>query len=182
MLHLHKGPLGYTDLMNLLEITNTGKINYHLRILGDLIEKGGGGKYRLTEKGLLASQLLQKFPNKTMGIKPLGVGDAILIGTAGFLLLLPALFFPILIFFLFVSGAAMWWLTVRRTKSHDFYILFKPPLFSLAFVIALIILTLLLDLPHAPFTPLVFFLFLGVGFSSFVGVIIAEAVSRLMNQ
>ncbi|MGD0330967.1 MAG: helix-turn-helix domain-containing protein [Nitrososphaeria archaeon] len=35
-----KRVLSYTDVMSLLNITNTGRLNYHLRILGELIEKG----------------------------------------------------------------------------------------------------------------------------------------------
>jgi hypothetical protein len=31
--------MSYVDLMNLVEATNTGKFNYHPKILGDLIEK-----------------------------------------------------------------------------------------------------------------------------------------------
>ena len=56
-----KGSVSYVDLMNAVEITNTGKFNYHLKILGDLIEKDENGKYGLSEKGRLAVQFLQKF-------------------------------------------------------------------------------------------------------------------------
>ena len=58
------GRLSYVDLMNLVEVDSTGKFNYHLKILGDLIEKGRNGKYGLTEKGRMIAQLLQKFPEK----------------------------------------------------------------------------------------------------------------------
>jgi hypothetical protein len=52
VLHLsRKGQLAYMELMNLPEITNTGKFNYHLKILGNLIEKGEDRKYRLNERG-----------------------------------------------------------------------------------------------------------------------------------
>ena len=54
--------LSYMDLMNLTESASTGKFNYHLKILGDLIAKDADGKYVLTEKGRLAAQFLQKFP------------------------------------------------------------------------------------------------------------------------
>lgn len=56
VLALHKNrELAYVDLMNLLGVVNTGKLNYHLKILGDLIEKNNAGKYVLTERGELAS-------------------------------------------------------------------------------------------------------------------------------
>jgi hypothetical protein len=58
-----KGSDSYVDLMNSVEITNTGKFNYHLKILGDLVEKDDKGKYGLSEKGQLAVQFLQKFDN-----------------------------------------------------------------------------------------------------------------------
>ena len=37
--------LAYIDLMNLLEVENTGKLNYRLKILGDLVDKNGNGRY-----------------------------------------------------------------------------------------------------------------------------------------
>lgn len=55
------GSLSYVDLMKALGITNTGKMNYHLKILGDLLSKREDGQYTLTEKGTLASRLLE-FP------------------------------------------------------------------------------------------------------------------------
>jgi hypothetical protein len=56
-----KGSVSYVDLMNSVEITNTGKFNYHLKILGDLVEKDENGRYSLSERGHLAVQFLQKF-------------------------------------------------------------------------------------------------------------------------
>ena len=50
--------------MNLTQVTNTGRFNYHLKALGDLIEKLDDGRYRLTERGQIAVQLLEKFPEK----------------------------------------------------------------------------------------------------------------------
>ena len=34
-----KGSLSYTDLMNTLRIVSTGTLNYHLKVLGDLLTK-----------------------------------------------------------------------------------------------------------------------------------------------
>ena len=68
-----KGSLSYVDLMKALGITNTGKMNYHLKVLGDLLAKKENGQYALTEKGTLASRLLLKFPEVTtrqMGLYP----------------------------------------------------------------------------------------------------------------
>lgn len=59
-----KGSLSYTEIMNSLEINNTGRINYHLKILDNLVEKNELGYYALTEKGRLALRLLQEFPEE----------------------------------------------------------------------------------------------------------------------
>ncbi len=53
--------LTHTELMKALELENTGKLNYHLKLLRDLIEKEDG-KYKITQKGKLAANLLQEFP------------------------------------------------------------------------------------------------------------------------
>jgi len=45
-----RGNLPYVDLMNFVGVSSTGKFNYHLKILGDLIEKDQIGRYVLTEK------------------------------------------------------------------------------------------------------------------------------------
>jgi len=62
---LEDRPLTYVELMNRAKITNTGRFNYHLKVLADLIEKTDDGLYRLTDRGELALQLLDKFPEKT---------------------------------------------------------------------------------------------------------------------
>jgi hypothetical protein len=46
----------------MLQITHTGKLNYHLKVLGDLLVKDNqSGKYSLGEKGKIAVELLSKF-------------------------------------------------------------------------------------------------------------------------
>jgi hypothetical protein len=59
-----KQALSYTEMMTLLQITNTGRLNYHLKALGDLVSKDGEGRYRLTERGQLAVSLLRTFPER----------------------------------------------------------------------------------------------------------------------
>ena len=200
-----KSQLTYMELMNLLEITNTGKFNYHLKILADLIQKEDDGRYSLTERGQLASQLLQKFPEKTIEAKSLSIADALLIGIVGFLLLFsfPLMYFPVAglavsaflltIYEFTVPGTVMWWLTVRRAKSHDFYDLLKPPLIPMALVICGIV---LMALTHTSFSitwysssgsyvqlgMMGFSSFLIMGFVPFTGVIIAESVHRLSKR
>jgi hypothetical protein len=57
-----KESLGYTELMDATEIGSTGLLNYHLKVLSNLIAKNESGQYLLTEKGRLASRLLMEFP------------------------------------------------------------------------------------------------------------------------
>jgi hypothetical protein len=158
------GPLTYVDLMNTLEITNTGRLNYHLKILGDLLEKDENGKYRLTEKGTLASQLLRQFPaEKPVERKPGIVRNIVLIGFIGFVLILvnPSIlegFFGVslvreawlsilvLIYGLIVPGAIMWLVSVKRMKTHNLSHLVKPPFFSVILLVCLVILIVCLQL------------------------------------
>ena len=57
-----RGSLSYVELQNLLQVAHTGKLNYHLKVLGDLVVKDAqSGRYSLGEKGKIAVQLLTKF-------------------------------------------------------------------------------------------------------------------------
>jgi DNA-binding transcriptional ArsR family regulator len=63
------GPMSYVDLLNTLKITNTGRLNYHLKVLGDLVKKDGqDGRYELSEKRVVALDLLDKFQRRTDGM------------------------------------------------------------------------------------------------------------------
>jgi DNA-binding transcriptional ArsR family regulator len=59
-----KNSLSYSDLMNTLGIVSTGTLNYHLKILGDLLSKSESGQYSLTEMGKLAARLLIEYSEK----------------------------------------------------------------------------------------------------------------------
>jgi DNA-binding transcriptional ArsR family regulator len=59
-----EGGLSYTEIMALLRITNTGRLNYHLKALSVLVSKDDQGRYRLTERGKLAANLLKTFPER----------------------------------------------------------------------------------------------------------------------
>jgi hypothetical protein len=59
-----KGSLSYSDLMESTEVLSTGLLNYHLKVLGDLLQKNENGKYVLSEKGQLAHKVLTEFPSK----------------------------------------------------------------------------------------------------------------------
>lgn len=153
------GSLSYMDLMGAAESTNTGKFNYHLKVLADLIEKDSKGKYQLTEKGHLATQFLQTFKKTNLQPTSLRMADALLIGFVGFIVTLAnpgfwaflaaaatgikeipvfmALSWVTFLFGLIVPGALIWKLSVRRCHSHDAYDIYKAPLVTLAILVPL---------------------------------------------
>jgi hypothetical protein len=57
-----KSSQSYTELLEASETGSTGLLNYHLKVLGDLVEKDEAGRYLLTEKGKVASSVLLNFP------------------------------------------------------------------------------------------------------------------------
>jgi hypothetical protein len=152
-----KGSLTYVDLMSALGITNTGKFNYHLKVLGDLVKKEDG-KYCLSEKGMLASQFVLGVPaERPTEIKRIRIGDVMLIGFIGFVLILlnPAIlehflgallvketWFSIIasIYTFIVPGALVWSLSVKRMKTHELPHLVKPALLSLIFLVGFVVL------------------------------------------
>jgi hypothetical protein len=161
--------VSYVDLMNLVEVVNTGKFNYHLKILADLVKKDENGKYSLSDKGQLAVQFLQRFGGKENEQTPPRMADAFLIGFAGCVLAganpgfwgpffvallgiqisvasLVALSFVGFGFALLLPGALMWLLAVRRAHSHDPYDLFKPPLVTFILLLLLVIAMLFLKI------------------------------------
>ena len=59
-----KEELSYMEIMVFLRITNTGRLNYHLKALSALVSKDEQGRYSLTEKGKLAANMLKTFPER----------------------------------------------------------------------------------------------------------------------
>jgi DNA-binding transcriptional ArsR family regulator len=59
-----KESLTYTEILALLQVTNTGRLNYHLKALAGLLSKDDQGRYHLTEKGQVAVNLLRVFPER----------------------------------------------------------------------------------------------------------------------
>ena len=60
---LARNSVTYTYMLEELDI-DTGKLNFHLKKLEDLIEKDKKGLYRLTDKGLRAFSIIQQVPEK----------------------------------------------------------------------------------------------------------------------
>lgn len=165
------------------------------------------GRYVLTEKGVLASQLLLKFPEKTTKQLRLNISDTLFIGLVGFLLVLinPFIWGTVLggivilgvlstlLYAIFVPGTVMWRLSTNRTQSHDFYELFKPPLIpALIFTLIFILLAFLsflfpnFQLPifrtnhsHVGF---IAFGLLFLGFAPLLGIAITETFYRITKS
>jgi len=91
-----KEALSYTEIMALLQVTNTGRLNYHLKALGTLISKDDQGKYHLTERGKLSVNLLRTFPEraaveKTKHLSGLKIATAVVLLLVGILFISSAL-------------------------------------------------------------------------------------------
>lgn len=86
-----KASLSYVEIQDLLQIGHTGKLNYHLKVLGDLLAKDGQtGRYSLGEKGKIAVQLLSKFQSTTVASetrRQLVTGSTLFVLLVGVLLL-----------------------------------------------------------------------------------------------
>ena len=84
-----KESLTYTDIMTLLQVTNTGRLNYHLKVLGNLLSKDEEGRYHLTEQGRQAANLLRTFPERVPAERRL---SALKVAASVVLILLGVLF------------------------------------------------------------------------------------------
>jgi hypothetical protein len=154
--------------MSYAESESTGKINYHLKALGDLITKNPTGQYALTEKGVLAAQFLLTFPEKKKEPRSLRMIDATLIGLLGAGLMvsnplfwwgaiislqeltvapfvLPVFSISNLAYCWLVPSLAMWVLAVRRANSHDMYDLLKPALVAFVLLLTFVVVMCLAD-------------------------------------
>ncbi len=108
ILQLHeKDSLSYVDLMKALGIANTGKMNYHLKVLGDLLLKTDDGQYALTEKGKLASRLLLEFPEEERQPQ---LGMRIKWSDAVWIIISNGLFLVILLYFYYKGAVSTDWL------------------------------------------------------------------------
>jgi len=72
-----RGALTYTELLGVVDTVHTGKLNYHLKVLGDLITKDDASRYTLTEKGEIAVRILSGFAagNGDGGSHPLNLAS-----------------------------------------------------------------------------------------------------------
>jgi len=106
-----KEALSYTEIMTLLQVTNTGRLNYHLKALGGLVSKDAQGRYHLTERGQLAVNLLHTFPERVPVEKKqqsaLKIAVAAVLILVGILLIFSALLFLVSLPATTVSSSSM---------------------------------------------------------------------------
>jgi DNA-binding transcriptional ArsR family regulator len=98
-----KDAISYTEIMAILRVTNTGRLNYHLKALTGLISKNDQGKYHLTERGQLAINLLQTFPEKVQAENVLSIKKQSLKVVAATLLILLGAFLIVYAVFFAIS-------------------------------------------------------------------------------
>ena len=156
-----KGSLSYTDLMNALGIANTGKLNYHLKVLGDLVSKNADGLYFLTEKGKLASQFLSEFSKEN--VKRFGGGNSFRWKDAFWIVLSNGLFVLLLFYFYTIGSIDIYWLIGSMI------------LFIAAIVVAVIFIKLLAVKPtYSPERQMtatrIGFMLMGAGIGMFAGI------------
>jgi DNA-binding transcriptional ArsR family regulator len=128
-----KGSLGYTELMDSLNVVSTGTLNYHLKVLSDLIEKSPSGVYQLTERGKLAYRILTEFPDQERPLQDkriykawlvLIVASVILSILTGYFLRIPLERQAIILTILLLSSGFAFYIRIKPTKSGNraFYI------------------------------------------------------------
>ena len=113
-----KETLSYTEILALLRVTNTGRLNYHLKVLGVLVSKDDQGRYHLTERGKLAASLLRTFPERVPSEKKqrslLRTATATVLILVGILLIFSAL----IILVSFPSGIGGIDITMQTSVSN----------------------------------------------------------------
>jgi DNA-binding transcriptional ArsR family regulator len=63
------GTLSYTELMKAAQVSSSGQMNYHLKVLGDVLSVDAKGQYSLTEKGVFAYTSQNSLQSKTSMLK-----------------------------------------------------------------------------------------------------------------
>jgi len=58
-----KEAMAYTEIMSSADVISTGTLNYHIKVLGDLLIKNESGQYSLSENGKAAVRLITDFPD-----------------------------------------------------------------------------------------------------------------------
>jgi DNA-binding HxlR family transcriptional regulator len=148
-----KGTLGYTALMEDIDVVSTGTLNYHLKVLGDLIEKNPSGIYQLTEKGRLAYRMLAEFPDQdrppqdTRILKAwfiLIIANIIITVFMGFFLKIPIERQAIILSILLLGSGFAFYIRVKPSKSGNRAFFVAVGIVGIGFVLWFIVTSLVL--------------------------------------
>jgi len=148
-----KGSLTYTNLMESLGVVSTGTMNYHLKVLGDLLEKDETEKYLLSEKGKLAYRVLTEFPNtqpqvtdrrvlKTMLF--FGIASVILALVNGYVLNMSIERTAIVVFVIILTFGFAFYIRVKPSRSGNRVFFIAVGAFCFGFVFWALITLLIL--------------------------------------
>ncbi len=138
-----KGNLSYTELMQSLGIVSTGTMNYHLKVLGDLLEKDETEKYVLNEKGQLAYRILTEFPTTQTQVTDrrvlkmmlfFGVASVILTLVTGFALNIPLERTVLVVIVSILTFGFAFYIRVRPSRSGNRVFFIAVGAFCLGFV------------------------------------------------
>jgi len=93
-----EGPLERDEIAGKLGFHDTGALSYYLELLDGLLERNGLGRFRVTERGMMAYQLIKEVGEEyTIGVHPL----TLLLGS------LPALLAAVVILAIMVRTGAV---------------------------------------------------------------------------
>jgi DNA-binding transcriptional ArsR family regulator len=117
-----RGNLSYSELLEEIDVL-IGILNYHLKVLGDLLQKNELGQYSLSDRGQLAYRLLTEFPNDPPKVVDKRIYKAWIILTAGsvIFLILNGYFFNIPI-----ERTALALAVLLSSTAIAFYVRVKP--------------------------------------------------------
>ena len=124
----NKGSLSYSNLMDQAEVLSTGLLNYHLKVLGDLLQKNDTGHYALSDKGRLAYKVLTEFPNAQSKVVDKRIYKAWIILTAasvillilnGYFLSIPVERTSLALAILLLASAAAFYIRIRPSTSGN---------------------------------------------------------------
>lgn len=150
---MRKVVLGYTNLMDDIEVVSTGTLNYHLKVLGDLIEKDPSGMYQLTEKGKLAYRMLTEFPDQERPPQDMRlfkawfvliVANIVITILMGYFLRIPIERQAIILTILLLSSGFAYYIRIRPSKSGNRAFFIAVGVLSIGFVLWFIVTSILL--------------------------------------
>jgi hypothetical protein len=125
---LSEKPTNYTELMDTLSIVSTGTLNYHIKVLGELLTKNEAGQYTLSDKGKLAYRVLTEFPKTQLTVTDrrilkmmlfFGIASVILALVTGFVSNIPIERTAIAVIMVILTFGFAYYIRVRPSQSGN---------------------------------------------------------------